>query len=92
MIPVAAIYVFLILAFFVARQVFWAALAVILLAFLIKPTLTSDLGDSVFTNLTWVALALVLVMLIIGIILISVYKKSAGDFFRGTMMAYGESR
>lgn len=69
MIPTAAIYVFLIIAFFVARWIFWASLAAILLYYFFAPAGQSNpQSESVFTNLTWVALAIVIFVIILAII------------------------
>lgn len=75
MIPIAAVYILPILAFFFARNVFWASMAVILLVYLIKPQMLSCVGEQVFTNLTYAALGIILVLLLIGIIVAVV----AGD-------------
>jgi len=79
-IPIAAVYIFLIVAFFVSRTIFWATLAVILLVYFIRPEMLGCVGATVFTNLTYVAFAIILVMLIVGIIMLVVLKDKAYSY------------
>lgn len=87
MIPIAAIYIFLILAFFFARFVFWASMAVLLLVYLIKPQLLNCAGEIVFTNLTYTALAIIIIMIIVGIIV----AVTAGDKLKDAWGGWSKS-
>lgn len=74
MIPIAAIYIFLIVALFFYPPVFWMSMAVLLLVYLIKPELLNCAGQLVFTNLTYTVLAIVVILLVIGIIVFATKK------------------
>ena len=67
MINEAAIYIFLIITFFVSKTIFFLILGAILIFYWFAPaaTFASAQAESVFTNMVWIILAIIIILIII---------------------------
>jgi hypothetical protein len=85
----AAIYIFFILSFILSPKFFVLLLGVLIVTYLIQPTIMSELGVEIFQNMTWIYLALVVVAAIAIAAGAAAVKKSGQKMKHDIMSAAG---